>query len=90
MFIISYDIVKNKNRVKIAKLLEDYGFRVQFSVFECDLIKDELNKITAMINNRIDIDKDSIKIYFLCKDCQNKILSFGKIKERGFQKVIII
>lgn len=90
MFIISYDIVKNKNRVKIAKILEDYGFRVQYSVFECDLIKDELSKVIAMINNRIDIDKDSIKIYFLCKDCQNKILSIGKLKERGFQKVIVI
>ncbi|MBZ0181550.1 MAG: CRISPR-associated endonuclease Cas2 [Melioribacteraceae bacterium] len=90
MFIISYDIVKNKNRVKIAKILEDYGFRVQYSVFECDLIKDELSKVISMINNRIDIDKDSIKIYFLCKDCQNKILSIGKLKERGFQKVIVI
>ena len=35
MYIVSYDITSNKLRRKIAKELENYGVRVQYSVFEC-------------------------------------------------------
>ena len=36
MFIvISYDIPADKRRTKLAQLLENYGQRVQYSVFEC-------------------------------------------------------
>lgn len=35
MYVISYDISNDKIRTKIAKELENYGRRVQFSVFEC-------------------------------------------------------
>jgi len=34
IFLVSYDISNNKNRNKIAKLLEQYGYeRIQLSVF---------------------------------------------------------
>ena len=35
--LICYDISSNKTRREIVKLLEDYGKRVQESVFLCDL-----------------------------------------------------
>ena len=34
MYLISYDITKDKVRRKVDKELENYGRRVQFSVFE--------------------------------------------------------
>ena len=37
MYLVSYDIVSDRLRNKIAKTLEGYGKRVQYSVFECDL-----------------------------------------------------
>lgn len=37
LYLISYDIAVDKRRTKIAKLLEGFGQRVQYSVFECDL-----------------------------------------------------
>lgn len=36
-YVISYDIESNKIRTKLAKLLEGYGVRIQYSVFECSL-----------------------------------------------------
>ncbi|MBW1990880.1 MAG: CRISPR-associated endonuclease Cas2, partial [Deltaproteobacteria bacterium] len=36
-WVVSYDIVDDRRRLRLAKLLTDYGHRVQKSVFECDL-----------------------------------------------------
>ena len=35
--LVSYDISDDKRRRKVCKILEGYGYRVQYSVFECDL-----------------------------------------------------
>lgn len=37
MYVISYDISSDSLRTKIAKELENYGLRVQYSVFECKI-----------------------------------------------------
>jgi CRISPR-associated protein Cas2 len=37
LFAVCYDITDDRERRRVAKLLEAYGFRVQKSVFECHL-----------------------------------------------------
>ncbi|MGY2838709.1 CRISPR-associated endonuclease Cas2 [Thermostichus sp. MS-CIW-41] len=37
LYVITYDIPDNKRRKKVSDLLEGYGRRVQYSVFECRL-----------------------------------------------------
>ncbi|MEW6376162.1 MAG: CRISPR-associated endonuclease Cas2, partial [Thermodesulfobacteriota bacterium] len=41
-YVVSYDIPDDQRRIKIAKILEDFGDRVQYSVFECLLEQDLL------------------------------------------------
>lgn len=77
MQIVTYDIVSNKSRVRVSKALEDYLERVQFSVFEGELNEKITKSVVAKLTKSINLDKDSIKIYFLCKDCEKKILSIG-------------
>ena len=36
-YLVIYDICNDKIRRKIVKLLEAYGYRVQYSAFECSL-----------------------------------------------------
>ena len=38
MYVVSYDITSDRLRNKIAKTLEGYGTRIQYSVFECRLV----------------------------------------------------
>ncbi|HOC02805.1 MAG TPA: CRISPR-associated endonuclease Cas2 [Candidatus Ratteibacteria bacterium] len=74
MFIvISYDIADDKRRNKIAKTLENYGTRVQYSVFECIVEKDRLLKLQEELKKIIDETKDSIRFYFLCEICLKRI-----------------
>lgn len=38
-YLVIYDIISNKRRLKLSKLLEGYGMRVQRSCFEIDVEK---------------------------------------------------
>jgi len=44
LILVSYDIPNDRRRVKIAKTLEDFGDRVQYSVFECDLEQEHFER----------------------------------------------
>ncbi|MCM8760084.1 MAG: CRISPR-associated endonuclease Cas2 [Candidatus Omnitrophica bacterium] len=74
MFIvISYDIADDKRRNKVAKTLENYGTRVQYSVFECILEKEKLVELQNTLNKIIENEKDSIRFYQLCESCLKKV-----------------
>ncbi|MBC7317262.1 MAG: CRISPR-associated endonuclease Cas2, partial [Chloroflexi bacterium] len=44
-YVISYDIPNDRHRLRIAHLLEGYGERVQYSVFEVWLTEKQLGDI---------------------------------------------
>lgn len=79
MFIlISYDIVDDKKRTKLAHKLKDFGPRVQKSVFEADVKPEEL-KTLRQILKAIELEKDeSIRLYRLCGECMKKITIWGE------------
>ena len=37
VYVVSYDIISDRTRRKLSKILEGYGVRIQYSVFECRL-----------------------------------------------------
>jgi len=78
MFIvISYDIVDDKRRLKVAKQLENYGNRVQYSVFEALLEEDKLGEMSNAVLSIIEKQEDSLRIYRLCEGCFKKIKLYG-------------
>ena len=77
LIIVSYDIVDDKRRTKLAKRLCDFGKRVQYSVFECDLSKEQIKDMTQKALKQIDLEEDSLRIYRICNTCANEILSYG-------------
>ena len=81
-YIISYDIKDDKTRLKLFKLLKDYGTHVQFSVFEATLKQKQFDKMLSEIY-KIKIDKtcDSIIIYSLNKICVKNKINIGRLME---------
>jgi CRISPR-associated protein Cas2 len=75
--IVSYDISEDKRRTKIHNILSSYGQWMQYSLFECDLTKTEYAKLRSRLNKIINTETDSIRFYFLCGCCQNKIERIG-------------
>jgi CRISPR-associated protein Cas2 len=63
-YAVVYDITDDSEREKVSKLLKDYGFRVQKSVFECRLTKAEKENLIKDLK-ALNIKTGSVKIYRL-------------------------
>lgn len=62
---------------KIAKLCEDYGQRVQFSVFECIISPSDYVVLKNEIQKILDEESDSIRIYHLHKNWSERLEILG-------------
>lgn len=71
--IIAYDITEDRKRNKISKILEKYGIRINYSVFECMLSEGDLIRIREEIEEWIDPGEDTVIYYQLCVNCFTKI-----------------
>ena len=65
--LIIYDIADPKRLQKVAKTCEDYGARVQFSVFECWLEDDGFEQLWGRIEELLDPEQDKVAAYTLDK-----------------------
>jgi len=83
-YVISYDIVDDKKRRKLAKYLESYGVRVQYSVFETELSDTQLSAMIRGISSRIDKSTDTVRIYAIPKDFRERIITIGENKGQFF------
>ena len=73
-YLITYDISNDKKRTKLSELLDKYGVRVNYSVYECELNQTKLDKLLYEIklNKLIDKKYDSLRFYHLCQNCLPK------------------
>ncbi|MCT7464795.1 CRISPR-associated endonuclease Cas2 [Aliarcobacter cryaerophilus] len=84
-YLITYDIENNKRRNKVSDELEAYGYRVNFSVFECELNKTKMKKLIQKLEELIDKKKDSLRFYHLCENCVPKSFELCN-REEIFEK----
>nr|WP_287128206.1 CRISPR-associated endonuclease Cas2 [Candidatus Cyanaurora vandensis] len=63
LWIIAYDIPLTKRRTKIAELLEGYGQRVQYSVFECDIEEQKFKELRERLQKLCKLPEDSVRFY---------------------------
>lgn len=94
MYVVSYDISSDKIRNKAAKILEGYGIRIQYSVFECRITEKEYEelcrKLIDLMGNR---KEGNIRFYSLCRNCEKKIFAVGQVAEQYEkikEKIIVI
>lgn len=59
-YIVSYDIANAKRLRRVAKTLESYGTRLQYSVFECPLDDTRLAQAKAALAEIINTDHDQV------------------------------
>ncbi len=77
-YLISYDISEDRSRQRVMKLLKGHGFHVQKSVFECLLSEDRLKKLLKILKSKIDPDRDSVRVYALCRNCVTNVTVIGR------------
>ena len=82
MILITYDVEtqseSGKRRLRqVAKLCQDHGQRVQYSVFECLLDSAQWVKFRAKLLAMIDPARDSLRFYFLGANWQRRVEHAG-------------
>jgi len=52
--VVSYDVPDDRRRTRLAKILKDFGARVQYSVFECLLEDEQVDALRKRVERLID------------------------------------
>ena len=95
MVLVSYDVsttdAKGKSRLrKVAKECQNYGQRVQNSVFEVDVDYGTFLKVKDKLLKLIDKSHDSIRFYYLGNNWQRRVEHFGANETYDPEGVLII
>ena len=82
MVLITYDVSTEseagKSRLrKVSKKCQDYGQRVQNSVFECILDSARLKQLPAALEKIIDPEVDSLRFYYLGDEWRSRVEHVG-------------
>ena len=83
MVLVSYDVStidkRGQSRLrKVAKTCEDYGVRVQNSVFECVVDPATWVALKARLEEIYDPEQDSLRFYFLGANWDKRIEHLGR------------
>ncbi|MGF1539295.1 MAG: CRISPR-associated endonuclease Cas2 [Pleurocapsa sp.] len=76
-YVIVYDIPDDKRRKRISDLLEGYGSRVQYSVFECVLNKQQYKQLCSRLQKIIKLDEDNIRVYPITRHTLEQVETWG-------------
>ncbi len=77
-YVICFDVADKKILRHVAIQMENFGQRVQYSVFECHLDNNELEDLKIRLDTIIDKKEDHVRYYGLCNKDKPKILLDGE------------
>jgi CRISPR-associated protein Cas2 len=76
-FVVAYDITDDRRRNRVAKALLNFGQRMQYSVFECDIQKQHYVRMKDQLEKIINAEEDSVFFYNLCQHCAKQMERIG-------------
>ena len=94
MVLITYDVNTEseggKKRLrKVAKACQNYGQRVQNSVFECLIDPARFKRLQNILENTIDKEKDCLRYYYLGDEWRGRVEHVGAKPSRDYEGLLI-
>lgn len=96
MFVlVTYDVATaeraGRRRLRrVARACEDYGIRVQKSVFECQVGRTEWVQLQHRLLSEIKHDEDSLRFYFLDEQAVGKTEHHGVHKPLDLDEALVL
>lgn len=95
MVLITYDVntedKDGRRRLRrVAKQCQNYGQRVQNSVFECLIDPSQWVQLKNNLENLIDLEKDSLRFYYLGNNWKKKVEHIGAKEVVDIEGTIIV
>ncbi len=76
--VIAYDITDPRRLNRIARVMKDYGVRVQKSIFVADLDEMQFARMRHRVEREMELDEDAVKYFPLCDCCSDTLVAIGK------------
>lgn len=95
LVLVSYDVEVTspggaRRLRRIARACQDYGQRVQFSVFEIEIPPDQWVLLRARLLGEMDTAHDSLRFYFLGSKGQRRIEHVGAKPAVDFEAPLVV
>ena len=90
LYIVAYDIPSNRRRKKVSDILEGYGKRVQYSVFELVLVKSKYDELRQRLKHYVDFAEDSVRFYPVSQHTLAQVEIWGGVPLTQAQKSIVV
>jgi len=95
MVLITYDVsttseAGKKRLHKVAKICQNYGQRVQNSVFECIIDPVQVVQLKNHLMSIIDLEQDSLRFYYLGNEWRNRVEHIGAKKSIDIEGPLIL
>ena len=75
--IVAYDIANPRRINKIARIMKDYGKRVQKSIFEVSVSEREFARMKERTEKQMELSEDGVKYFPLCEKCAGVPIVLG-------------
>ncbi|MDQ5770145.1 CRISPR-associated endonuclease Cas2 [Thiothrix subterranea] len=95
LILVSYDVstleaAGRKRLRRVAKVCQNYGQRVQKSVFECKVDAMTLEILQDALLKEISLTEDNLRIYRLTEPLTKNVKEFGKFRATDFEAPLIL
>lgn len=95
LVLVTYDVRtdtrEGRRRLRsVARACEDYGQRVQYSIFECDLDPALWTKLRARLVGLIDQEQDSLRFYMLGSNWKRRVEHVGAKPSTDMDGTLIV
>ena len=95
LILVTYDVStvdkRGQRRLRrVAQACEDYGVRVQKSVFECQVGQKEWIRLRDRLLREINTDEDSLRFYFLDEKAVQRVEHHGVDKPVDLSEPLIL
>ncbi len=94
LVLISYDVSIKENGQKrlrrVAKACQNYGQRVQYSVFECVVDPAQWTVLKQKLMDEIDPELDSLRFYYLGSNWKRRVEHIGAKESIDLDEPLIL
>lgn len=95
LILVTYDVStetsEGRRRLRrVAKVCQDYGQRVQKSVFECKVDAATYELLEQALLDEINEKEDNLRLYRLTEPLKKNIKEFGKFESMNFDAPLIL
>ncbi len=95
LILVAYDVstetrAGRRRLRRVAKVCQNYGQRVQKSVFECMVDKTTYEILESQLLDEIDSNEDNLRLYRLSEPLEENVKEFGKFKAVDFDGPLVV